>query len=293
VKTQTKLDTIQRRPLHVNKIISLIVTALVALIATNARAQAPEATPAQGKAAATDESTSAPERHHPLKKAEPDNKSSEANQADRSASESANDNKDASKDNSDDNTDNDDREMRNERREARKIARRNSHRDERKGFVIDAQLFGLTAPRTLALVSGLTVGTYLNEHLLLSADYTYANSTEDSIDSRHASVRSFGIHARYFLGHSFNLKTGVDYRDINATSYYYSSDPRLSTSRQDAGVDLSIGNLWTFGSGFMLGADWVTYIQPLWSHESAINGSPEDLEGANYEFAKLILGFNF
>ena len=168
--------------------------------------------------------------------------------------------------------------------------RTDSNRDERQGFVLDATLVGFTVPSSsLAYISGLSAGHYINDRILLSLDFQYAASSDSN--DYHETVRTWGVHARYFPSHSFNVKVGLAYRDVASSRYVYSSDPSRSTSKQEVVANIAVGNMWQFRS-FVLGCDWFTYNRPLYSTFSS-SGNAYSLEGANYEFVKLFLGFNF
>jgi hypothetical protein len=94
----------------------------------------------------------------------------------------------------------------------------------------------------------------------------------------------FSLHARYFLGNSFNILSGIGYRaatvkgDIEHISFgSFKGELRF----QSVIVPLFVGNQWTWPGGFTLGVDWIGAWIPLsgQTQVSMTGGLPEkDLE---------------
>lgn len=165
-------------------------------------------------------------------------------------------------------------------------------------FLVGIQPVGLHVPTILAppLQLGLALGDFQLGVDLGSATY------EDTVEDSDASVTytNQGAWARYFVGNSFFLKAGYHQRTWDAQgSYsetYYST---YSTSTLTAKADIQatanvasagIGNIWSFDSGFYIGAEWVVMesIVSESSSYSITSNTGVDTDTAEQEFEDMI-----
>jgi hypothetical protein len=96
--------------------------------------------------------------------------------------------------------------------------------------------------------------------LLLTGSEMWGQDYERGVIKLTGNGTSFSLTARYFLGNSFNVLTGLGYRaatvkiDIEHISLgQVAGDFKV----QSATIPLFIGNQWTWPGGFTLGVDWI------------------------------------
>lgn len=96
--------------------------------------------------------------------------------------------------------------------------------------------------------------------LLLTGSEMWGQDYERGVIKLTGNGTSFSLNARYFLGNSFNVLTGLGYRaatvkiDIEHISLgQVAGDFKV----QSATIPLFIGNQWTWPGGFTLGVDWI------------------------------------
>lgn len=79
--------------------------------------------------------------------------------------------------------------------------------------------------------------------------------------------------ARYFIGNSFSVSSGLGYRTANITyriedrSFGFYIDGKLNIS--SIVIPLFIGNHWTWDNGFTIGCDWAGVMIPIAGSSSA------------------------
>ena len=88
---------------------------------------------------------------------------------------------------------------------------------------------------------------------------------------------AFSLYGRYFIGNSFNMFSGLGYRQAKVTySIQDTSGIKLdgTLSIQSVVIPLFLGNAWTWGSGFTLGVDWIgMFLAVSGSAKSELSGN--------------------
>lgn len=94
-------------------------------------------------------------------------------------------------------------------------------------------------------------------------DLKNAVDEESTVSVEKAMIKAFsaGAHARWFVLNSFYLTSGLQYRTIGTNirvedSLDSSIFIETKTTSDSFCLDLGLGNLWSFGSGFYIGAEW-------------------------------------
>lgn len=139
-----------------------------------------------------------------------------------------------------------------------------------------------------------------------------------TLQTYEASGDLYALQGRYYFTDTFNLVCGVGYRKIKINIVMISNSTETSYNQQ---IDVSnitgnvaIGNIWTWPSGFFIGADWIGLVMPLsksYSVKTDSSGSTdtqeihdamqdigiqygEDLGGKSlYQLVNLSVGFLF
>lgn len=96
--------------------------------------------------------------------------------------------------------------------------------------------------------------------LALTGSETTTSSYEGGIVTRSGSGSALSLHARYFLGNSFNILTGLGYRTADLKLDF--QDKLLGRIEgdlkvQSVAIPFFIGNHWTWAGGFTFGFDWI------------------------------------
>jgi hypothetical protein len=123
-----------------------------------------------------------------------------------------------------------------------------------------------------------------------------------NLDAADLTASSFGFHARWFPSNSFFLVGGLS-RRILGTKIRVSDTTnknnyiQTKTNSKSLCLDFGIGNLWSFDSGFFIGAEWIGVSRVLSSSSSSeaeVGGAPsseiEKLADDNEDFAKRLGG---
>lgn len=195
-----------------------------------------------------------------------------------------------------------------------------------KSMMLTAQLAGASATDASALpatlTQGLNLGFYLTSDAILSigvesghgavGDWLFGSGNQV------ADTRALSASLKKFVGNSFYLRGGAEYRQVkyrqhdedwlilSSTSTRNKSD--LSFDGNMTSVTFSIGNQWQF-SGFTIGADWAGVTMPLASslksETASVTGTvsssdqqqyddaKNSLKVAHYEFCRFYLGASF
>ncbi len=127
----------------------------------------------------------------------------------------------------------------------------------------------LLIPGKIGLTAGLTAGadkTWELEYLKGSLSVPSVINDLGSMNDERVSL----IGRSYFGNNSFNFGYGITYFNFNvhigddllnrAGGVYPSADLIVI---QTLGVNLSLGNRWTFNRNFTLGVDWISWAQPF------------------------------
>lgn len=163
---------------------------------------------------------------------------------------------------------------------------------------IGAQVIGV-GPSSEA-TQGLYAAFQLDRNSLVLIEGTRSDRERGLFDPTSIKTRSLGVHYKQFLGNSFYVRGGIDwreaeYRDVYNSSYGLSEfDYQISFRGTSTAVSVSIGNQWTYRN-FILGCDWIGGVQPL-SHsfsEDRVSGSVSSWRQDDYEVEKkrLVSGF--
>ena len=119
--------------------------------------------------------------------------------------------------------------------------------------------------------AGFEAGYILNSDLTLGLNYMtgernyYTDFDLDYDTTASAKASQTSIQANYFLGNSFFFSSGLGYRQVAISASAEDSTGKASASLDAASpvVTVGLGNLWTFDSGFYIGADWLRLSTPL------------------------------
>lgn len=113
---------------------------------------------------------------------------------------------------------------------------------------------------------GLLYTSDLQLPIDLSDLYVSSGLDRESFHFHSDIVEGYG---RYFFGNSFAVKIGLVYQKT-AYSFTFSPTDRVEegTNRSKArtemlGVDITIGNYWSWTNGFTFGIDWLGLVKPL------------------------------
>lgn len=143
-----------------------------------------------------------------------------------------------------------------------------------------------------AFSSGFTVGYFQSPDLILQLEATsgfrlnytssaqkdengYGSSTSSIAWTSEFQAVAVGAHAKYFVGNSFYVKGGLDYRsvrqaDIHTNVGNSASSYTIEFTGQALSAALALGNQWQF-SYFTLGIDWIGAVLPFTSKVSETN----------------------
>ena len=115
--------------------------------------------------------------------------------------------------------------------------------------------------------SGLTLGIFLGRNDLINIEYTSGNNGTELWDYSNLKASALGVYYKHFLGSSFYIKSGLDYRmakyEYRYTSLFGSSTSNNFSFEGNAlALGFALGNQWQF-SGFTLGCDWIGFSYPL------------------------------
>lgn len=159
------------------------------------------------------------------------------------------------------------------------------HRLE-KNFQLTANLLGIGPSFTSTL--GIQGGKFIDRNSLILVELT--SGTLSTPETAGSSVKlgsiydvkstSIGVHYKHFLGNSFYVRFGGDYRtlkyDYKYSSIGFSDDTRYFEGTSIAG-NFQIGNQWQW-ENFTLGCDWVGLSLPVSnsiSNEKVVSSTPD------------------
>ncbi|RYZ87641.1 MAG: hypothetical protein EOP04_11245, partial [Proteobacteria bacterium] len=166
-----------------------------------------------------------------------------------------------------------------------------------KSFSLVANLFGISPSSSLE--QGVSLSKFLSRDTLVQLDFGDGNTNlgGDILSNyktvAHTSSTSLGV--KHFVGNSFYVRGGVDYRHVN---YYsrnvYSSTFFGTTTTSESVVEMNansfsgsvvIGNQWQW-ENFTLGCDWFGVTAPF---ASTVNSErfASDSSDTSYERKKL------
>jgi hypothetical protein len=121
---------------------------------------------------------------------------------------------------------------------------------------------------------GLTFGTIFNEDKTLEFEYLRGSfaipflikDLGQMTDTRYSLIKR-----NYFGGNSFNMSYGISYFDFSMTlgnslitAVSSGNYPEMDLVEvKTLGLNIGIGNRWTFKHNITLGVDWISWNQPL------------------------------
>ncbi|WP_374077267.1 hypothetical protein [Bdellovibrio bacteriovorus] len=137
------------------------------------------------------------------------------------------------------------------------------HMRMNKKITVQWQLFGSGANGTSQ--SAIIAGYHLDRNSIIQLEAggggnsfrTFFSSSEYSYNSY-----SVGAHFKKFLGNSFYVKTGVDYRSVDYVFNYGYSSVKTGFEGNSLAASLVIGNQWQWDN-FTLGCDWIGLSLPF------------------------------
>ncbi|MEI6833103.1 MAG: hypothetical protein WCL28_03845 [bacterium] len=96
--------------------------------------------------------------------------------------------------------------------------------------------------------------------MVLTGSETWGQDYERGVIKLNGNGTAFSLTARYFLGNSFNVLTGLGYRAATVKidiEHIVLGQVAGDFKVQSATIPLFIGNQWTWPGGFTLGVDWI------------------------------------
>lgn len=157
-----------------------------------------------------------------------------------------------------------------------------------KQYLLSLQAFGIN-PTGMA-GGGLTAGMYLDRNSILFAEVTN-NANQSTFFGSDYNIKgtSVGVHYKRFVGNSFYVRAGADYRTVDY-KYKYSSfvssnfDSESSFIGESLAASLVIGNQWQW-ENFTLGCDWIGVTAPFSSKikEDRFGGATDSYDRSRQE----------
>jgi len=146
-------------------------------------------------------------------------------------------------------------------------------------YELIAQPVGIGPATTFS--NAVTFGYFLEPNSLLELEYLKGQSfvfLGDLFDSLKKDVQTIGIYNKKFLGNTFYLRYGVNYRTVDyryssANWFNSTSSEEYSFKATTFAMSLGLGNQWQWGSGFTLGCDWLSLEAPFGTQLSSENYS--------------------
>ncbi|MEQ1875292.1 MAG: hypothetical protein ABL958_01510 [Bdellovibrionia bacterium] len=148
-----------------------------------------------------------------------------------------------------------------------------------KSFMVVAQPVGFGP--IPSMTNGLILGYFAQPDLILQLElcngfrFNYSGTEQKDENGNGSSTSSIawrsefwatsvGVHAKYFLGNSFFVKGGLDYRNIRQGDIFYttSTERTYEFNGRSLSVAVAIGNQWQF-SWFTHGIDIVGIVLPI------------------------------
>lgn len=176
-----------------------------------------------------------------------------------------------------------------------------------KNWTVAGQLTGVTSK--VGTESGAAAGINLDTDsvLLLEVYGTEGSSFFHDLSSQ-TTIKSTNIAVMYkkFLGNSFYIKGGAIGRSVDFSREETPQDEKFKGT--SFGASVGLGNQWHI-KNFTLGADWISYTQPLFSnvsseqyadpasssfwHASLEDNENEYLKNAYFQFVRFYVGASF
>jgi len=140
--------------------------------------------------------------------------------------------------------------------------------------------------------SALSAGFFIDRQSMILAEVSQSSITYSFLGTREIESTTAGIHYKRFLGNSFYVRGGVDYRkvdfkDVSDYSIWTSStNSTMSFTGESLAASLVIGNQWQWDT-FTLGCDWIGVTAPFTSQvrNEKYEGNP-DLDGHKSRYVK-------
>ena len=127
-------------------------------------------------------------------------------------------------------------------------------------YQITYQAFGLTVSPVSA--KGLNAGFFIDRNSLVQFEGSTGKTSWFFYDIEAATL---GLHYKHFLGNSFYINAGADYRKVRISNPHFFD---LFASNKDLGeaesiaASFAIGNQWQW-QNFTLGCDWIGLMVPV------------------------------
>lgn len=147
------------------------------------------------------------------------------------------------------------------------------HRMSKK-VTVTVQPFGIGP--NYAVSQGLAAGLFLNRNSVVSLEYMANTSNNTNYGSYgwnyDIKTSAIGAHLKQYVGNSFYVKGGVDYRTVEYRYSYTSGigsefDENYSFSGRSWAASIAIGNQWQY-QDLTFGFDWVGVVVPFASNVS-------------------------
>lgn len=145
-----------------------------------------------------------------------------------------------------------------------------------KNYSLTYMVLGFGPSRSVG--AGGTFGIHLTPNTKIDFEFTAGRAVVLSLfgSNYDISTTSKGVHLKTFMGNSFYVRIGADYRDVKYkyTSPSWSSNTTEKFEGDSITVTGLIGNQWQWDN-FTLGCDWIGYALPVTSKVKS-----ESVEGA-------------
>jgi hypothetical protein len=117
-----------------------------------------------------------------------------------------------------------------------------------------------------------------------------AETSSDIVSKSELNINLINAYARFFVWESFNLHLGLGQRmiDYSIVVEDKTGDNSIEVSGKASSTNIifGLGNIWTFGFGLYVGADWIAYMQPVSSTYSSSTKTTGVLTTLQDELAK-------
>lgn len=145
----------------------------------------------------------------------------------------------------------------------------NESERNRSGKIAELSIFRASGGSMPDAMSGITAGYFLNlnEMIFVEIAMLYNTRGENTFAHFLRSGNSVGFHYRKFLGNSWNISPGIDYRTIHVNDFWDAGPDSFSRSFKGTSTALNfqIGNQWQW-EYVTFKVDWIGVSYPV-SHE--------------------------
>lgn len=173
-----------------------------------------------------------------------------------------------------------------------------------KNYTVTGEILGVGPSGVYG--QGIQFGFFLDESSLITIEINGGkNSIDEGFlftwgDSLHQEGYSVGAHYKRFVGNSFYLKGGGDYRTIKrkyTDEFWFSSDESTREfSGESVAVALALGNQWQM-ENFTIGCDWFGLELPVASRvynvRYSANATEYDRKDNREDMNRLVKGVGY